>query len=662
MEHIIAKELEIKSWQVKNAIELLKENTIHFVSRYRKDQTGGLNEIQLRKIEKRYKYLRNVEQLKIKILKILEKDGVLTPQLKKKIEHTFTLNELEDIYLPFKKRKKTKADIAIENGLLPLAEKSTKGTINLELVNEKEKIIEGITDILAQKFSHNDIVRKKLEIFLIKYGYVKCKKKVKKKTKYDMYDNFTKKLSLLHPHNILSINRGEKEGALKVKLYLPEKFKEDIFNLMNWNKNEIVEKGLKKGWKILFSSIEKRVRKILTEKAEERSIKVFSKNLKQLLLTPPLKNTRILAIDPGNKTGCKIVALDELGNPLEHAVIYPTAPYFDTKNSEKKILKMLQNHKLKLIVIGNGTASRETQQFIAKTIKKYNLKTKYIFSNEAGASVYSVSDIAIEEFPTLDPTIRSAISIGRRVQDPLAELVKIDPKSLGMGQYQHDINQKKLAEELKNAVTDIVNQLGIDLNSASSKLLEHVAGITPSLAKKIVNFRKKIGKFTERKQLLEIEGLGQKTYTQCAGFLRIKNGKNPLESTAIHPEHYKIANEILKNNIYDLDYLSKKFNVGILTLTDIINELKSMGKEDNLPTPIFYNEITDFKELKIGMKLKGKVINITDFGIFVDIGLKESGFIHKKLIDKEIKINDIIDVEVIDIDNDLRYIKLKSRR
>ncbi|ONN27612.1 hypothetical protein XJ44_02450 [Thermosipho affectus] len=665
MEKIIARGLNLEEWKVKNAISLLKENTIHFVARYRKDQTGGLNEITLREIEKKYKYLEKVEKLKKKILKTLEKERKLTTSLRKKIQNSYNLTELEDIYLPYKKRKKTKADIAIENGLLPLAEKACKNqkidikTHYTSLFNTKEKIIDGITDILAQKFAHNDIIRKKLELILLEHGHIKCQKKIKEKTKYDTYDKFERKIKHLKEHNILSINRGEKEGVLQVKLYINKKHQEYLYSLTKWEQNKIIRKGLEKGWKLLFPSIEKRVRNTLTKKAEDRAIKVFAENLKQLLLTKPLRNKRLIAIDPGNKTGCKIAILDEFGNLLDYAIIFPTSPHLDFENSEKKVLEFIEKYHLDLVVIGNGTASREVQKFIVSLIKKHKLDIKYTFSNEAGASVYSTSDIAIEEFPDLDPTIRSAVSIGRRIQDPMAELVKINPKSLGIGQYQHDVNQKKLDEELKNVVSDVVNLVGVDLNSASSKLLEYVSGITPSIAKKIIKYREKIGKFTERKQLLEIDGLGKKTYTQCAGFLRIKDGKNPLEATGIHPEHYNIAEEILKNQ--NIKEISEKYNIGNLTLDYILNELKNMGKDlrNSSHEAIFYDNIITFEMLKVGTILKGKVTNITDFGVFLDIGLKESGFIYKKLLNREMKINDIIKVEVIELDKELRHIKLK---
>lgn len=674
MENLIAKELNLKNWQVKNALELLKENTIHFIARYRKDQTGGLNEEQLREIEKLSNYLQKVENFKKKILKVIEKEGKLTKKLKEKIENSYDLKELEDIYLPYKKTKKNKADIAIENGLLPLYKKLIHENINIEQeyqkylskqFDTKEKIIEGLVDIIAQEFSQNVNFRKKTEFYLLEYGYIKVNKKVDYKTKYDTYDNFLKRVKYIKEYQTLSINRGEKENILKVLLILDSQFKEKILSLTKLNlENEIIKKGLEKGWKSLFSVISNRVRKALTQRAEERAILIFSKNLKQLLLTPPLKNKRILAIDPGNKTGCKIAILDENGKFLDYAIIYPTPPHNDILNSEKTVLELIKKYQINLIVIGNGTASRETQKFIVDVIKKHKLNIKYMFSNEAGASVYSVSKIAIEEFPDLDPTIRSAISIGRRVQDPLAELVKINPKSLGLGQYQHDVNQKKLEEELDNVTKDVVNMVGVNLNTASAKLLEYVAGLTPVIAKKIVKYREENGRFFERKELLKIKGIGKNTFRQCAGFLRIFDGKNPLEQTGIHPEQYEIAEKLLIYNLEDtnLDELSKELNVGKLTLKDIIEELnkKTRDPRDSLPKPILYDDILTFEDLKIGLKLQGKVINITDFGVFIDLGLKETGFLYKKYVLSPLNINDIIDVEIIELDYELRHIKVKQ--
>ncbi|WP_126992758.1 helix-hairpin-helix domain-containing protein [Thermosipho globiformans] len=673
MEKLISKKMNLKNWQVKNALLLLKENTIHFVARYRKDQTGGLNEEQLRKIQNLLHYYEKVEKEKKKILKALEKENKLTIELKKKIENSYDLDELEQIYLPYKKKKKSKADIAIENGLLELYNKLINNPESFEkeipkyfskTFDTKDKVIEGLKNIIAQNFSHDERIRKRLEFLMSEYGYLKCTKKVDYKTKYDAYENFFQKIKNLKGYSVLSINRGEKENILKVQIALDDKFKNEIFKLTKLDlKNEIILKGLEMGWKKLFDSIKKRIRNQLTQKAENRAIAIFSKNLKQLLLTPPLKDKRILAIDPGNKTGCKIAVLDENGKFLEKAIIFPTPPHNDIENSEKIVIELIKKFNLNLIVIGNGTASRETQKFIVNTIKKFNLDVKYIFANEAGASVYSVSKIAIEEFPDLDPTIRSAISIGRRVQDPLSEFVKIDPKSLGVGQYQHDVNQKRLKEELNNVTKDVVNMVGVNLNTASAKLLEYVSGITPSIAKKIVKYREKHGKFIERKQLLNIEGIGEKTFEQCAGFLRIIDGKNPLEKSRIHPEQYEIANKIISLNLdnIDIEKLSKELNVGILTLKDIINEIKNPGLDprESMPKPKLFDDILTFEDLRIGLKLQGKVTNITDFGAFIDIGLKESAFLYKKLITRELNINDIVDIEIIDLDQQLRHIKVK---
>ncbi|MBO8160912.1 MAG: RNA-binding transcriptional accessory protein [Thermosipho sp. (in: Bacteria)] len=699
--NLVSKELNIKYWQVKNTLELLENNTVPFISRYRKEATGNLNEEQIREIKDRFNYYQKLENYKQTVLKSIDSQGKLTEELKNKILNCTKLSELENIYLPFKKRKKTKADIAIENGLEPLAKLLLfkKIDFNLEakkFLNEKfdsiEKIEEGVSHIIGQWFAHDAKIRTKLLDYILKFGYIKTYKKKEfenTKTKYEIFTDFTQKLNKIPEYRILSIFRGENEGVLKVNIKLDEKFKNDLFNnyLTNWKENnKLILKGLEYGWNnMLYPSIENEVRKILKEKAEKRAIEIFSKNLKELLLTPPIKGKRILAIDPGYRTGCKVVVIDENGKFLEHKTIYPVPPHNDFENSEKIVLELIKKYDLNLIAIGNGTASRETQQFIAQLIKNHNLNIKYLFVNEAGASVYSASKLAKEEFPNLDVTIRGAISIGRRVLDPLAEFVKIDPKSLGVGQYQHDVNQKLLKEKLDNVVEDVVNHVGVNLNTASPKLLEYVSGITSKLSKKIVEYRETHGKFIERKELLKIKGLGEKIYQQCAGFLRIFDGANPLEMTGIHPENYETARKLLsiygfnvfnikekENQIKNtmekilsdekkLTELSKELDIGIYTLKDIILDLIKPGRDprDELPQPLLYDDILTFEDLKVGMRLQGTVTNITDFGAFVDIGIKESGLIHKSKLNGEIHINQIVDVEIIDIDKDLKHISLK---
>ncbi|MDN5324399.1 MAG: protein Tex [Thermosipho sp. (in: thermotogales)] len=697
--NLISEELNLKPWQVENTINLLNDNTVPFISRYRKEATGALNEEQIRTIKEKYEYYQNLEKYKNTVLKSIKDQGKLTEELENKIKSCKKLNELENIYLPFKKRKKTKADIAIENGLEPLAKLLYEQKINFEIVAKDylsdkfdsiEKVKEGVSYIIGQWFAHDSKVRSKLLEFLLNHGFIHTSKKKEYenvKTKFEMFNGFSQKLNKIPEYRILSINRGEKEGILKVNISLEDSFKQKLFNkyLTKWDENnQIILPGLEYGWSnMLYPSIENQVRNLLNEKAENRAIEIFASNLKQLLLTPPIKGKRILAIDPGYRTGCKIVALDEYGKFLEHNTIYPVPPKNDYETSEEIVLDFIKKYNLNLIAIGNGTASRETQKFVAWLLKKHNLKIKYLFVNEAGASVYSASKLAKEEFPDLDVTIRGAISIGRRVQDPLAEFVKIDPKSLGVGQYQHDVNQKKLKEKLDNIVEDVVNLVGVNLNTASAKLLEYVSGITPKLAKKIVEYREKNGKFKERKELLKINGFGEKTFEQSAGFLRIFDGINPLEMTGIHPENYETAEKLLKlyglkiedikknkvkenfekilNDKEKLTELSESLNVGIYTLKDIIFDLLKPGRDprDELPQPILFDDILTFEDLKIGMKLQGTITNITDFGAFVDLGIKESGLIHKSKIKSKLKINQIVNVRIINLDYELKHIQLE---
>lgn len=697
--NLISEELNLKPWQVENTINLLNDNTVPFISRYRKEATGALNEEQIRTIKEKYEYYQNLEKYKNTVLKSIKDQGKLTEELENKIKSCKKLNELENIYLPFKKRKKTKADIAIENGLEPLAKLLYEQKINFEIVAKDylsdkfdsiEKVKEGVSYIIGQWFAHDSKVRSKLLEFLLNHGFIHTSKKKEYenvKTKFEMFNGFSQKLNKIPEYRILSINRGEKEGILKVNISLEDSFKQKLFNkyLTKWDENnQIILPGLEYGWSnMLYPSIENQVRNLLNEKAENRAIEIFASNLKQILLTPPIKGKRILAIDPGYRTGCKIVALDEYGKFLEHNTIYPVPPKNDYETSEEIVLDFIKKYNLNLIAIGNGTASRETQKFVAWLLKKHNLKIKYLFVNEAGASVYSASKLAKEEFPDLDVTIRGAISIGRRVQDPLAEFVKIDPKSLGVGQYQHDVNQKKLKEKLDNIVEDVVNLVGVNLNTASAKLLEYVSGITPKLAKKIVEYREKNGKFKERKELLKINGFGEKTFEQSAGFLRIFDGINPLEMTGIHPENYETAEKLLKlyglkiedikknkvkenfekilNDKEKLTELSESLNVGIYTLKDIIFDLLKPGRDprDELPQPILFDDILTFEDLKIGMKLQGTITNITDFGAFVDLGIKESGLIHKSKIKSKLKINQIVNVRIINLDYELKHIQLE---
>ncbi|WP_240739656.1 helix-hairpin-helix domain-containing protein [Marinitoga lauensis] len=619
---VISKDLKVKEWQIKNTIELLDNgNTIPFISRYRKEATGNLTEEEVRKVSELYQYYTELEKRKESVIKSIEEQGKLTEELKKKILSAMKLSEVEDLYLPYKKRKKTKADVAIENGLEPLAQKLLLQEITdiekeaQKFVNEKVKttkdILEGVKYIIGQYFAHNEKIRKTLRNDLLKYGKIESSKKKKfleEKTKYDMYHEFSQEIYKIPNYRVLSINRGEKEGVLTVKLSIEEKYIEKLYKsyLTKFpENNKIIKEGLDYGFKnMLFPSISNEVRNILTQRAEEKSIELFSKNLKELLLTPPLKNKRVLAIDPGYRTGCKVVALDESGKFLENNTIYPVPPQNDFENAEKIVLELIKKHDLNLIVIGNGTASRETQKFIVDTVKKHNLNLKYIFADESGASVYSASKLAVKEFPDLDVTVRGAISIGRRIQDPLAEFVKIDPKSLGVGQYQHDMNQKLLKEKLENTVEHVVNLVGVNLNTASSALLQYISGITPKLAENIVKYREENGPFKSRKELLKVKGFGPKAFEQAAGFLRIFDGENPLEITGIHPESYEKTEELLKflgfkkedilnseklqlirnklnkyNTTEAIKELAEKLEIGEFTLKDIISELQKPGRD-----------------------------------------------------------------------------------
>jgi len=704
---LIIKELKLKPFQVENTLKLLSEgNTIPFISRYRKELTGNLDEENIRRIDELNNYYTNLFSYKETVIKSIEEQGKMTEELQEKIKSCFKLSELEDIYLPYKKRKKTKADIAIEAGLDKPADLILNKKIDdinfldefiCENFNSRDLVLEGIGNIIGQKFSHDSEIRNMLRNFYEKYGFISSSKKKdfkEEKTKYDMYDDFNQKISSIQDYRTLALNRGEKENVLNVSCKIDDKYIDELYKkyYTKWDmNNEIIKKGLDYGFKnMLNPSIEREVRQSITEKAEENSISLFSTNLRQLLLTPPLKMKRVLAIDPGYRTGCKVVALDETGKFLQYETIFPVPPKNDFEGAKKTVLQMIKDNKLNLIVIGNGTASRETQAFIVDLIKNNKLDIKYIFANEAGASVYSASKLAKKEFPDFDVTVRGAISIGRRVQDPLAELVKIDPKSIGVGQYQHDVNQKNLKEKLDSTIDSVVNLVGVNINSASASLLEHISGITSKIAENIVNYRDENGSFKQRKEILKVKGLGPKSFEQCAGFIRIPNGNNPLEKTSIHPESYDTAIKLMekidftpnllnepdslqqldeKLNKINLREISEELEVGLYTLEDIIKELKKPGRDprDSMPQPIVLDDILTFNDLGTGMILEGKITNLTDFGAFVDIGIKESGLIHRSnLSEKFIKhpsevvsINQIVEVEILNIDKDLKRINLK---
>lgn len=706
----ISDELKISKKQIDSTIKLLQDgNTIPFISRYRKEVTGNLNEEQIRDIEEKYNYFTKLEDYKNTVLKNIDEQGKLTDYLKNKIIKSEKLSDVEDLYLPYKKRKKTKADIAVENGLEPASIKIILGEdIDEEylksLMNDNftsiDEVKEGIGNIIGQNFAHDKENRDFFRDLFFKFARIISSKKKKYKeeiTKYDIYDDFSQTVKSIPDYRVLAINRGEKENILSVKVELEvDKYKNKLNNYLTGKKNndEIINIGLNYGLKnMLLPSLDREIRQNLTEKAEENSISLFSENLRQLLLTPPLKNKRVLALDPGYRTGCKVVALDEYGNLLDNTTIFPVEPKNETKKSMKIIDDLINKYNLNLIVIGNATASRETQQFIVNYINEYNKNLKYIFANESGASVYSASKLAKKEFPDKDVTVRGAVSIGRRIQDPLAELVKIDPKSIGVGQYQHDVNQKNLKEKLSKTVESVVNNVGVNVNTASYALLEHVSGLSSKISKSIVEFREKNGPYKERKDILNVKGIGAKSFQQAAGFLKIYDGLNPFEITSIHPESYKIA-EILLNKIgfkkddilnknneikEKLNYflknenklkeLSDNLETGIYTLKDIIKDLLKPGRDprDELPQPILFEDVLKLEDLKEGMKLEGRVTNITDFGAFVDLGIKENGLIHKSNIAEKfvkhpseyLSINQIVTVEIIEIDTQRKRISLR---
>lgn len=709
---VISEEMTLKFHQVQNTVSMLEEgDTVPFISRYRKERTGNLNEEEIRKIEELFKYYTNLESYKQTVINSISEQGKLTEELRKEIENALKLSIVEDIYLPYKKRKKTKADMAIQAGLEPLAimilqgMEVSKSTFNSYFSDEYpvlEKAEEGVVYIIGQKFSHDQFIRDSLRNFYTKSGFILSQKKKEfreQKTKYDMYDDFKQEISKIQDYRILALDRGEKEDVLSISLSLEEVFIEQLFSNYMTKKmpnDTYIKTGLEYGFKnMLDPSISREIRQSMSEKAGDAAIELFAKNLRELLMTPPLKNKRVLAIDPGFRTGCKAVALDESGKFLEYNTIFPVPPQNDFEGAEKTVLKMIKSHNLNLIVIGNGTASRETQAFVVNTIKSNSLNIKYIFANEAGASVYSASEIAKEEFPDQDVTVRGAVSIGRRVQDPLAELVKIDPKSIGVGQYQHDVNQKKLKEKLENTVESVVNTVGVNLNTSSYAILSFISGINSSTAKKIVEYRNKNGKFLKREALMNVKGFGQKAFEQSAGFLRIFDGSQPLEVTGIHPESYGATQLLLKelgysasdildpvksillkkalseciSNDKKLSEYEKKLGVGKFTLSDIIKELQKPGIDprDELTQPILYDDILSFNDLKEGMKLQGKITNITDFGAFVDLGIKESGLIHKSNMGKKfvrhpsevLSINDIVNIEIITMDKELKRINLR---
>lgn len=715
----IAGELNVKYSQVEAAVKLIDEgNTIPFIARYRKEVTGGLSDEQLRELGERLNYLRNLETRKEEVVKIIDEQGKLTDEIMQSIEASKTLAEVEDIYRPYKQKKKTRATVAKAKGLEPLAEiilkqKEQKDikeiakeyiTKNVEEV-EKDKIVEtvedaiqGALDIIAEMISDEPKYRKEIKRQCYREATINTKAIDKEqKSSYEMYYEFSETIRTIPSHRILAINRGEKEKFLKVSIEKPE---EKILNYIQ----KYVIKGdtqftqmlidtIADSYKRLIEpSIDREIRNDLTEKAEEKAIKVFGENAKQLLLGAPIKNKTVMGFDPAYRTGCKIAVIDETGKLLEYTTVYPTEPQNDVVGAKKELLKLIEKYNVNMIAIGNGTASRESEMFVADMIKEVKHEVCYVIVSEAGASVYSASKLATEEYPDINVSIRGAISIARRLQDPLAELVKIEPKAIGVGQYQHDVNQKRLEESLTGVVESAVNKVGVDVNTATPSLLSYVSGLNKTISKNIVKYRDENGKLKNRKELLKVPKLGKVAYEQCAGFLRILDGNNPIDSTAVHPESYEAVEKLLTNlgytkqdlldkekistiraklNELNIDKVASELEIGKPTLTDIIEELSKPGRDprDEMPKPILRQDVLKFEDLKEGMILTGTVRNVIDFGAFVDIGVKHDGLVHiSELSDKFVKnpsdfvsIGDIVKVKVIGIDNERQKVKLSMK-
>lgn len=706
----ITEELQVKKWQVEAAVELIDEgNTIPFISRYRKEVTGSLNDEQLRNLHERLTYLRNLEEKKASVLASIEEQGKLTEELRAQIEAAQTLVVVEDLYRPYRPKRRTRATIAKEKGLEPLANiialQMTNKSIEAEaeaFLNEEKEVktvadaINGAKDILAERVSDEADYRIYIRKLTAKSGRILSSAKDEKtQSVYEMYYNFEEPVSKVAGHRTLALNRGEKEKILTVKIEAPE---EDILRYLckqvitkeNPYTTPILKEVVEDSYKRLIApAIEREIRNDMTEKAEEGAIKVFGKNLEQLLMQPPISGQVVLGWDPAFRTGCKLAVVDQTGKVLDTTVIYPTAPTTPAKIAAAKdtLKKLIKKYHITLISVGNGTASRESEQIIVELLKEIKEPVQYIITNEAGASVYSASKLATEEFPNFDVGQRSAASIARRVQDPLAELVKIDPKSIGVGQYQHDMNQKRLGEALGGVVEDSVNKVGVDLNTASASLLEYISGISKTIAKNIVAYREANGTFHSRRDLLKVEKLGPKAFEQCAGFTRIMGGENPLDATSVHPESYEAAEKLLKKlgyNKKDLtakgltglslmikDYkkMAAELEIGEPTLRDIVKELEKPGRDprDEMPKPILRTDVLEMKDLKEGMILKGTVRNVIDFGAFVDIGVHQDGLVHisqitnKKFIKhplEAVSVGDIVEVKVIGVDVQKKRISL----
>ncbi|MCC8080821.1 MAG: RNA-binding transcriptional accessory protein [Lachnospiraceae bacterium] len=708
----LAQELEIRPAQAEAAIKLIDEgNTIPFIARYRKEATGSLNDEVLRKLLERLNYLRNLEEKKEQVLSAIEKQGKLNPELKKQIEEAATLVIVEDLYRPYRPKRRTRATIAREKGLEPLADLMMLQVIKHPLMKEAEaflseekevhtveEAIAGACDILAERISDEADYRIHIREMTMRHGLIVSEAKDEKvQSVYETYYQYTERLSGVAGHRVLALNRGEKEKILNVSIEAPEErilqfLERKVIARENPYTTPMLKATIQDAYRRLIGpAIEREIRSELTEKAQEGAISVFGKNLEQLLMQPPIAGQVVLGWDPAFRTGCKLAVVDATGKVLDTAVVYPTAPTneFKIQAAKDTVKKLIQKYGVTLISVGNGTASRESEQVIVGILKEIPQKVSYVITNEAGASVYSASELATEEFPHFDVGQRSAASIARRVQDPLAELVKIDPKSIGVGQYQHDMNQKKLGETLNGVVEDCVNRVGVDLNTASAALMEHVSGITRTIARNIVVYREANGRFQNRRELLKVPKLGPKAYEQCAGFMRITGGTEPLDATSIHPESYEAAGKLLNRlgftkqsfsmqsvkqiRIRDYGQTAGEIGVGELTLRDIVKELCRPGRDprDEMPKPILRTDVLEMKDLKEGMVLKGTVRNVIDFGAFVDIGVHQDGLVHiSQLTDQKfvkhplevVSVGDIVDVRVLSVDLLKKRISLTMRR
>lgn len=710
---VLAKELSVQFWQVEAAVKLIDEgNTIPFISRYRKEATGALNDEELRKLFERLNYLRNLEEKKAQVIASIEEQGKMTEELRRQILAAETLVVVEDLYRPFRPKRRTRAMIAREKGLEPLA-----NLIRLQMINrpveeeaeaflseEKEvhtleEAVAGAKDILAEAISDEPSYRMKIRKMTMQGGrIVSTAKDAEAQSVYEMYYDYDEAIQKAAGHRTLALNRGEKEKFLTVKVEAPQ---DDILQYLsrqvitrdNPYTSPILQEVVEDSYKRLIAlAIEREIRNELTEKAEEGAIAVFGKNLEQLLMQPPIAGQTVLGWDPAFRTGCKLAVVDPTGKVLDTKVIYPTAPTNEKKirAAKETVKQLIQKYGVSLISVGNGTASRESEQVIVEMLGEIREPVQYVIVNEAGASVYSASKLATEEFPDFDVAQRSAVSIARRIQDPLAELVKIDPKSIGVGQYQHDMNQKRLGDTLGGVVEDCVNKVGVDLNTASAPLMEYVSGISKAVAKNIVAYREENGRFTERKQLLKVAKLGPKAYEQCAGFMRIQGGGNPLDATSVHPESYGAAMLLLEKldcrtedltggklagiskKVKDYKKMAETLGIGEMTLRDIVKELEKPGRDprEDMPKPILRSDVLDMKDLAPGMMLKGTVRNVIDFGAFVDIGVHQDGLVHiselsaKKFVKhplEVVSVGDIVDVKVLSVDLKKKRIALTMK-